>query len=148
MTSIRLPLSVREGSSDQPALREGVPDFVEEELRRWIFKTASRSPDQAKHALIRLGLTLPAEYRRGYAQELEETRAEQARLDVEHEAAVRVWKAKRDTQDTQRAVTGPASPVIAISPLAPVRRIARSPADPYAPFVSVGTEVSMRPDFL
>jgi hypothetical protein len=76
MMSIRLPLSVRDGTSEQPVLREGVPGFVEEELRRWIFKTASESPDQAKHSLTRLGLALPAEYRRRYAQELDETRVE------------------------------------------------------------------------
>jgi hypothetical protein len=140
MTSIRLPLSVREGTSDQPALREGVPGFVEEELRLWIFKTASQAPDQAKHALIRLGLTLPVEYRRRYAQELEETRVEQASLDAEHEAAMRAWQAR---QDTQRAADGSSSPTILVSAMVPVKRIARSPADPYARFLSVGTEVSM-----
>lgn len=67
VTVTRQPLSAREGSAPQRAMREGVPDFVEEELRRWIFRTACLDPDEAKHALIRLGLKLPASYRRRYA---------------------------------------------------------------------------------
>jgi hypothetical protein len=142
MTSLRLPLSVREGTSDQPALREGVPGFVEEELRGWIFRTASQAPDQAKHALIRLGLTLPAEYRRRYAQELDETRAEQARLDAEHEAAMLAWQTRQGTQGTQRTAAG-ASPLVLAPVMVPARRIASSPADPYARFLAVGTEAAI-----
>jgi hypothetical protein len=138
MTTPRLPLSVREGTSSQPALREGVPEFVEAEVRQWIFATASQHPDQAKHALIRLGLTLPVEYRRRYAQELDETRAEQTRLDAEHEAAMRAWQARQGTQGTQKAAG--ASPLILASAMAPARRIASSPSDPYARFLAVGTE--------
>ena len=135
-SSLRLPLSVREGTSDQPALREGVPGFVEGELRGWIFRTASLDRGQAKHALIRLGLTLPADYRRQYNQELDEARAEQARLDDEHEAAMLVWQARQEKQGTQGSAT-------LMSALAPTKRIARSPADPYARFLSAGTETAI-----
>jgi hypothetical protein len=139
MTSPRLPLSVREGTSDQPALREGVPGFVEGEVRGWIFTTASLDRGQARHALIRLGLSLPAEYRLRYAQELDEARAEQSRLDEEYEVAVLDWQARRDAQDAQ--VTPGVT--MLMSAMAPTKQIARSPADPYARFLAVGTETAI-----
>jgi hypothetical protein len=98
VTMTRQALLAREGAAPQPAMREEVPDFVEEELRRWIFRTASLDRDEAKHALIRLGLKLPASYRRRYLQELEEARAEQARLDAK-------WQAERDAQNATESVT-------------------------------------------
>jgi hypothetical protein len=123
---MRQPLSAREGTAPQPAMREGVPGFVEEELRRWILQVASLDPDEAKHALIRLGLKLPVSYRRRYAQELEEARAQQARLDAK-------WQAERAARpETTGSVTS--------WPPEPSRQFAPSPVGPYARFLAEGTD--------
>jgi hypothetical protein len=129
MARIRLPLSVREGTALQPALRERVPEFVEEELRRWIFQTASLDPDEAKHALIRLGLKLPASYRHRYARELEEARVEQARLDAE-------WQAQRDAQPKTTESVPSWRPE-------PRRSFVASPADPHARFLAEGADTTI-----
>ena len=129
MANIRLPLSGREGAAHQPALREGVPEFVEEELRWWIFRTASLDPDETKHALIRLGLKLPDSYRRRYVRELEEARAQQARLDAQ-------WQAQRDAR--------PKTPESALASYSePSRPFVSSPADPYARFLAEGADTAI-----
>ena len=54
-----MPLSAREGAELDPVLCEGVPECAEEALRGWILQTASLDQNEARHVLIRLGLTLP-----------------------------------------------------------------------------------------
>ena len=120
---------MREGAGPDPSLREGVPEFVEEELRRWILRTASLDRDEAKHALIRHGLKLPAAHRRRYAKELREARAEQVRLDAE-------WEAKRKAR---QQTTGSAPSWYP----EPGRRFAATPADPYARFLAEGTDTAI-----
>lgn len=75
MTSTRNRLSVREGFSPAPTLREGVPSSVEEALRDWIWQAASQDSEVVKHAMIRLDLVLPAAYRETYEKQLAQRRA-------------------------------------------------------------------------
>jgi hypothetical protein len=131
MTINRQSLTVREGMAPHPALREGVPEFVQAALRQWIFQTASLSQEAAKHALIRFGLKLPSSYRRRYAQELEEVRAEQARLDAEWQTVV---EARRKLE---------ASKSVSRFSRKPRRKISPSPADPYARFLAEGTDATI-----
>jgi hypothetical protein len=128
----RMPLSVRDGTALEPALREGVPEFAEEAIRQWIFETASLEEDEARHSLIRLGLTLPAAYRRRHARELEEAEEEQARLDAE-------WKAQQQArQEAQSKAT--ATTTVPSLYSEPRRQLATRPTDPYVLFLSEGTD--------
>ena len=126
---MRPSLSVRQDAGPDLSLREGVPEFVEEELRRWILRTASLDRDEARHALIRHGLKLPAAYRQRYAKELREARAEQVQLDAE-------WEAKRKAR---QQTTGSAQSWYPESG----RRFAATPADPYARFLAEGTDAAI-----
>ena len=128
-----------EGASDQPALREGVPEYVEEELRRWIFRTrvtVFRSGKARAHpARAHTSCGVPAPVCPGTGGD--PGRAGQAGRRT------RSCYARVAGEAAPRPADGSSAPVILMSVMAPVRRIARSPADPYARFLSVGIEASM-----
>jgi hypothetical protein len=130
MVERRMPLSARDGIALEPALREGVPEFAEEAIRQWIFETAGLDENEARHSLIRLGLTLPASYRRRYARELEEAEEEQARLDAE-------WKARQQARQEAQSKATATVPSLYSEPR---RQLATWPTDPYVLFLSEGTD--------
>ena len=110
-----------------PAAREGVPAFLEPALRSWIFETASLDPDEAEHALIRLGLVLPESYWQRYERELKAAEAEQARLDAQR-------KAKLDGRPKPQPGT-----TAYLVPSYEPRQFTPSPPDPHARFLAEGT---------
>jgi hypothetical protein len=118
-------LSVREGTTPLPALREGVPQSVESALRGWIWETASLDSEVAQHAMIRLDLVLPDAYWQRYQKELTERRAKQAALNAE-------WKAKQVARTEREAIAYSYVPSLQFLPL---------PADPQARFLARGTEL-------
>lgn len=125
MTPTRDRLSVREGMTPPPALREGVPRSLESALRRWIWETASLDSNVVEHALIRLDLVLPDAYWQRYQKELNERSAKQAALNAE-------WKAKQDARTEQDATAYLTRP----QPLP-------MPANPRARFLAYATDIEI-----
>ncbi len=118
-------LSVREGTTPLPALREGVPQSLESALRGWIWETACLDSEVAQHALIRLDLVLPDAYWQRYQKELTERRAKQAALNAE-------WKAKQAAGTERDAIAYLPSP-----------QFLPMPADPQARFLAHGTDMDI-----